>query len=227
MKNFEIFNFTLFTENRIGKLLDIFLCIHVVKETGDEQIPSFIGLFWTIKSLGNINFLDHSFSFFFCRNIGSTSLSSDEDILERVIYDDYECEALVDAAVEVLGNDNEVFCLRSSSCAHITAYISITYHSCLVMLAGTLTGVQGDIRCKVLAALSTVKYLFITWAGTGLIEGCNWRKLILFIYSFSSLLDIVKIENTRISSWNMQTEDLIVRKMGRQNSTSKLNLIGC
>ena len=26
-----------------------------------------------------------------------------------------------------------------------------------VILAGTLTGVQGDIRCKVLAALSTVK----------------------------------------------------------------------
>ena len=28
-----------------------------------------------------------------------------------------------------------------------------------VILAGTLTGVQGDIRCKVLAALSTAKYL--------------------------------------------------------------------
>ena len=26
-----------------------------------------------------------------------------------------------------------------------------------VILAGTLTGVQGDIRCKVLTALSTVK----------------------------------------------------------------------
>ena len=26
-----------------------------------------------------------------------------------------------------------------------------------VILAGTLTGVQGDIRCKVLAVLSTVK----------------------------------------------------------------------
>ena len=28
-----------------------------------------------------------------------------------------------------------------------------------VILAGTLTGVQGDIRCKVLAALSTEKWL--------------------------------------------------------------------
>ena len=42
-----------------------------------------------------------------------------------------------------------------------------------VILAGTLTGVQGNIRCKVLAALSTVKYLLVTCAGTGLIEGCN------------------------------------------------------
>ena len=42
-----------------------------------------------------------------------------------------------------------------------------------MILAGTLTGVQGDIQCKVLAALSTVKYLLVTWAGTGLIEGCN------------------------------------------------------
>ena len=32
-------------------------------------------------------------------------------------------------------------------------------HSNQVILAGTLTEVQGGIRCKVLAALSTVKYL--------------------------------------------------------------------
>ena len=31
-----------------------------------------------------------------------------------------------------------------------------------VILEGTLTGVQGNIRCKVLAALSTVKYLLVT-----------------------------------------------------------------
>ena len=31
------------------------------------------------------------------------------------------------------------------------------FESCQVILAGTLTGVQGDIRCNVLAALSTVK----------------------------------------------------------------------
>ena len=31
-----------------------------------------------------------------------------------------------------------------------------------VILAGTLTGVQGDIRYKVLAAFSTVKYLLVT-----------------------------------------------------------------
>ena len=71
--------------------------------------------------------------------------------------------------------------------------------------AGTLTGVQGDIRCKVLAALST---------GTGLIEGCNRRKCFycLFIemecillrfptYAIGpNLAEIVKIENTRISN---------------------------
>ena len=51
-----------------------------------------------------------------------------------------------------------------------------------VILAGTLTGVHGNIRCKVLAALSAVKYLIVTWAGTHLIEGCNWRKLVLVIY---------------------------------------------
>ena len=32
-----------------------------------------------------------------------------------------------------------------------------------VILAGTLTGVQGDIRCKVLAVFSTVKYLSWDW----------------------------------------------------------------
>ena len=31
-----------------------------------------------------------------------------------------------------------------------------------VILAGTLTGAQGDIRMKVLATLSTVKYLLVT-----------------------------------------------------------------
>ena len=31
-----------------------------------------------------------------------------------------------------------------------------------VILAGTLTRVQGNIRCKVLAALSKVKYLLVT-----------------------------------------------------------------
>ena len=76
-----------------------------------------------------------------------------------------------------------------------------------VILAGTLTGVQGDIRCKVLAAL-------FTCSGTGLIEGCNRRKCFycLFIemecillrfptYVIGpSLAEIVKIENTRISS---------------------------
>ena len=37
--------------------------------------------------------------------------------------------------------------------------VSILIH---VILAGTFTGVQGDIRCKVLAALSTVRYLLVT-----------------------------------------------------------------
>ena len=43
--------------------------------------------------------------------------------------------------------------------------------------------VQGDIRCKVLAALFTVRYLLLSWAWIGLIEGCDWRKLVLIIYS--------------------------------------------
>ena len=49
-----------------------------------------------------------------------------------------------------------------------------------VILAGTLTGVQGDIRCKVLAALSHSK---ITRTGTGLIEGCKRKKCVLVICS--------------------------------------------
>ena len=32
-----------------------------------------------------------------------------------------------------------------------------------VILAGTLTGVQGDTRCKVLAVLFTVKHLELNW----------------------------------------------------------------
>ena len=64
-----------------------------------------------------------------------------------------------------------------------------------VILAGTLTGVQGDIRCKVLATLSTVKQLelvlalqkavtegsvfllFVHWNGVHIVEVsdvCNW-----------------------------------------------------
>ena len=62
----------------------------------------------------------------------------------------------------------------------------------------------------------TVKYLLVTWAGTGLLEGCNWRKLLSSCYLFiemkytlvkfleyvieSNLVDIVKTENRRISS---------------------------
>ena len=33
-----------------------------------------------------------------------------------------------------------------------------TIHTVQVILAGTLTGLQGDIQCKVLEALSTVRY---------------------------------------------------------------------
>ena len=80
-------------------------------------------------------------------------------------------------------------------------YKTLIYHQ--VILAGTLTGVKGDIRCKVLAALSRSE--------TGLIEGCNRKKWStcschLFIemkYTLvrfptnvigSSLTEIVKIE---------------------------------
>ena len=37
-----------------------------------------------------------------------------------------------------------------------------SYNHNQVILAGTLTGVQGDIRRKVLVALSIVKYLLVT-----------------------------------------------------------------
>ena len=48
-----------------------------------------------------------------------------------------------------------------------------------VILVGTLTGVQGDIRCKVLAALSTVDNLSWNWS---IIEGCNRKKCMLVIF---------------------------------------------
>ena len=46
-----------------------------------------------------------------------------------------------------------------------------------VILAGTLIGLQGDIRCKLLVALSSVT------AGTGQMEGCSRRKCVLAICS--------------------------------------------
>ena len=49
-----------------------------------------------------------------------------------------------------------------------------------MILAGMLTGVQGDIRCKVLACPF---YSKITGAGTDLIEGFNRRKCVLVICS--------------------------------------------
>ena len=39
----------------------------------------------------------------------------------------------------------------------ITQYLDSNPDPIQVILAGTLTGVQGDIRCKILAALSTAK----------------------------------------------------------------------
>ena len=74
-----------------------------------------------------------------------------------------------------------------------------------VILAVTLTGVRGDIWCPF--------HSKITWAGTGLIEGCKRRKCVLIICSFIllrfpmnvigfSLEETVKIENTRIANLN-------------------------
>ena len=79
-----------------------------------------------------------------------------------------------------------------------------------MILAGKLTGVQGDI----MQSFGGPFHSKITWAGSGLIEGCNRRKCFycLFIemecillrfptYVIgSSLVEIVKIENTRISN---------------------------
>ena len=48
--------------------------------------------------------------------------------------------------------------LENENWYHASAAQDI-YNHCQVTLAGTLTGVHGDIRCKVLAALSTVKEL--------------------------------------------------------------------
>ena len=49
---------------------------------------------------------------------------------------------------------DEFFCFLSDTTVHNNTDIIVTIQ---VILAGTLTGVQGDTRCKVLAALSTVK----------------------------------------------------------------------
>ena len=108
-----------------------------------------------------------------------------------------------------------------------------------VILAGTFTGVQGDISCKVFDGPFHSK---ITWAGTGLIEGCNRRKCLLIFVRWNEvhtgkvsdvcnwiqfgrdwdtwIFNLYKLKwcKERIWLWG---------KMGRQNSTSKLNLIGC
>ena len=88
-----------------------------------------------------------------------------------------------------------------------------------VILAGTLTRVQGDLRCKVLAALSTVKYLEyvcensknnLNWnwpdSNRGKCFYCLFIEMECILLRFetyvigSSLSEIVKIENTRISN---------------------------
>ena len=43
----------------------------------------------------------------------------------------------------------------------------------------------------------------------------------------SSLAEIVEVANTKISNQNDADKDMIAGRTGRQNSTPKLNLIGC
>ena len=60
-------------------------------------------------------------------------------------------------------------------------FLSAVVEFCQVILAGTLTGVQADIQCKVFGGPFHSKT--ITWAETGLIEGCNRRKCVfLFVH---------------------------------------------
>ena len=74
--------------------------------------------------------------------------------------------------VGTVARQSEVRCRRSQydlisevSIPHVDFFKSPSEkrrHQLQVILAGTLTGVQGDIRCKVLAVFSTVKYLLVT-----------------------------------------------------------------
>ena len=77
-----------------------------------------------------------------------------------------------------------------------------------MILAGTLTGVQGDIRCKILAAL---KYLSWNWPNRGLLkeEVCSCYLFIEMkstltrfptYVNASSLSEIITIKNIRISN---------------------------
>ena len=67
---------------------------------------------------------------------------------------------------------NRLFIYPFSSCRVLPDY------SLQVILAGTLTEEQGDIRCKFFGGPPSSN---MTWAGTGLIEGCNRRKCVLVV----------------------------------------------
>ena len=85
-------------------------------------------------------------------------------------------------------------------------------------------------------------YSKITWAGTGLIEGCNRRKCVLLFIHWNGVY-IAEVPD--VCNWiqfgrdchNCKYKDLELKlcrqriwlrgKTSRQNSTSKLNLIGC
>ena len=73
-----------------------------------------------------------------------------------------------------------------------------------MILAGTLTGVQGDIQCKVLAALSTIKYRVATdlenLEKSGNLKESSESQRFLKCVIESRFAEIVKIANTRISN---------------------------
>ena len=110
-------------------------------------------------------------------------------------------------------------------------HLSTIHSFSQVILAGTLTGIYPrPFNSKIL-----------TWAGTALIDGCNWRNFLLFIHSNKVHIGEVSQACNRIKfcrdckDWKYKDLNLkwcrrriwLWDKMGRQNWTSKLNLIAC
>ena len=108
-----------------------------------------------------------------------------------------------------------------------------------VILAGTLTGVQ---RWHSMQSFGGPFHSKITWAGTGLREGCNRREFFLLFIDWNGV-HIAEVLDVR--NWipfgrdykNWKYKDLKLKwcrqwiwlwgKTSQQNSSSRINLIGC